>query len=416
MNEQAPHIIFIGESGFPVGFGAVQRMRLIAKGMIEHGGQVTIISRKGVHGPEQDFPAVGSTEGISYRYTSGTIHRPAGFWRRNWLKLVGKLGELWYIRQQKRKGNLRGCLVSTMNIDMLFIYWVWLKLLRVPLVLNYDELNSAIPSRTGTWRRINDYLFDRWAVRLTDGVTPISEFLIRDVKKYAPGKPFMKLPILCDFGKFDPDRPAGEGLSFTYCGAASYRPLILFILEAFDQFEFSPADQNIYLDFILGGSQGALRWVKEQIAQHQHQARIRLYANAPHAEIPNYYAKATALLIPMRPTVQDEARFPHKFGEYLASGRPVITTAYGEVRHYDFIDGKTALVAEEYDPEAFAAKMKFVQVNPDKAREIGQQGRAMGIKNFNYRTIGRKTMEFVLHLSASLNGLSQKIDPRVSSD
>lgn len=399
MNERRPQIGFIGLSGFPVGFGAVQRMLLIAKGLIENGCAVKILCWKGVHGPDQKFPAEGTVEGIPYEYISGTIYRPRGFVKRNWMKMVGKFRELAYLRRLKRAGKLDYCLISTMDIDMLLIYRIWLKMIGVPMILDYVELNSAISSRTRIKERINDFFFDRYAVKLADAVTPISELLIDNVKTHAEAKPVHKLPILCDFGKFNPNADLNGNTRFVYCGAAAYRPVIDFILTAFHSFDLSASDRKAYLDLILGGSEEELKAVEASISQNPNREHIRVFPNVPHQSIPAHYESASALLIPLRPTLQDAARFPHKLGEYLASGKPVITTLFGEVKEYDFIDGETALVAPDYDPATFSAKMRYILDHPEEAYLIGIQGRKMGLKNFNYQTLGQSLKEFILSIN-----------------
>lgn len=398
MKLHKPHILFLGEWGFPIGFGAIQRMQLIAKGIIKHGCRATVLCFKGSHGPDQNFDPIGEFEGIDYRYTSGSIYKPSGFLKRNWMKFSGRVNELKYIRAQKERGELDGCLVSTMYIEIFLIYWFWFKLNGIPLVLNYDELNSKIPSRTGLWNKVNDYLFDRLTPILADGICPISEYLIDHVQRYRPQKPIYKLPILCEFEKFDIRSEEKEkGISFVYCGAASYLELILFVLEAFDFLEIQ--GKAVFLDFVLGGSKSELERAKQVIGQSNNHSLIRITTNVSHKQIPYQYAKASALLIPMRPTIQDAARFPHKIGEYLASGKAVITTNFGEIRHYDFIDQKTALVAEAFDPEVFAKKMQFVVDHPEETKQIGLRGREMGLKNFNYVDIGGKVKDFILSLN-----------------
>ncbi|MGI9542333.1 MAG: glycosyltransferase [Cyclobacteriaceae bacterium] len=395
MNKHKPHILCLGEWGFPLGFGAIQRMQLIARGLLHQGCKVTVICFKGSHSAAHNFPPVGLYNGIHYRYTSGTIHKPSSFFRRNWLKLVGKVNELNYIWQLKKRGELGGCLVSTMHIDLLIIYWVWFKIIRVPLILNYDEMVSAIASRSG-WERINDRLFDRLAVPLSDGVCPISEYLIEHTRRYSKKKPLLKLPILCDFEKFKVKESVNDGVIFLYAGAASYLPLVRFILQSFDLLD---PPQNVYLDLVLGGEENDLNRAKEVISNSRNSKMVRLYANVAHELIPDYYANASALLIPLRPTIQDAARFPHKIGEYLASGRVVITTNYGEIKYYDFIDQQTALVASTFDQKDFSHKMKYIIDHKKHAMEIGLRGREMGLKNFNYINIGGQVKDFILRLN-----------------
>jgi glycosyltransferase involved in cell wall biosynthesis len=92
-------------------------------------------------------------------------------------------------------------------------------------------------------------------------------------------------------------------------------------------------------------------------------------------------------LIPLRPTYQDVARFPHKIGEYLASGNPVISTNYGEVKFY-FKDMDNMLIADSYDVNEFAEKMRFVINNMSEVKKIGLNGRDLAWNKFNYKMQG----------------------------
>ncbi len=101
-----------------------------------------------------------------------------------------------------------------------------------------------------------------------------------------------------------------------------------------------------------------------------------------------------ALLIPLSPTLQDIARFPHKIGEYLASGNPVISTDYGEVNHY-FNDMENMLLAETYDINVFAEKMQFVINHPEESKDIGLKGKESCSKKFDYRNLAEPLNNFL---------------------
>ncbi len=395
-----PHIVYLGETGFPLGFAAIQRQALIAKGLIAAGCKVTVISFKGSHSKDKDFPPSGTKEGISYRYASGDIHRPESFLRRNFQKIKGRIGEWVYLRQQKKRLQLDYALISSMHFGSLLWYSIILKVLRVPAILSLVELNSAIVSRKKLGLRINDFLVDRYAVSLFDGVLPISDYLMQHSKDCAPGKPTFKAPIICDFSEFDIPADEKEGVRFVYCGAPRYFQLIKFVLEAFDMVQFG--NQQVSLDFILGGGTSAeIEQIKIEVSRQSKKDRIRLFRNVPRSELIQLYRNATALLIPLRPSLQDRARFPHKLGEYLASGRAVITTAYGEINSYNFIDKRTALVAEEYKSDAFGRKMQWVIDHPSEAGKIGEAGRQMGLVNFSHLLLGEGIKQFLLSLGRS---------------
>ena len=118
-------------------------------------------------------------------------------------------------------------------------------------------------------------------------------------------------------------------------------------------------------------------------------------------QLNTYYKNAMALLIPLRPTLQDKARFPHKIGEYLASGNPVVSTNYGEVSYY-FKDEQNMLIAESYDIKLFAAKMQFVLEHTSEAQKIGANGKDLALNQFEYKQYGDRIIDFLNQLN--LNG------------
>ena len=83
---------------------------------------------------------------------------------------------------------------------------------------------------------------------------------------------------------------------------------------------------------------------------------IVLKSNIAYQDLLSLYKRADVLLIPLRDTIQDNARFPHKIGEYTASKRPILSTNSGELKYY-FKDGVSALLTEEYSENAYVEKL-----------------------------------------------------------
>ena len=393
-NPTIQHIIFLGEAGFPKGFGAMQRMTLMARSLIHAGGKVQVVCRKGTW-DEKDpilFEPQGTYMGIDYLYTSPSVFRPKGFIKRNIDKSIGILKEFWYLRSLKKQNKLDAASVSSMSSFHVFRYRLYSWLIGFPMVLNFVEMGSVMKGREGFLKKINDWIFENFIVKIVDGALPISEKLMSYYHQVSPTKPSMKLPILCDFEKFQYAPRTEKDIIFLYCGAASYLELVDFIIKAFDELE--DLHGHVFLDLILGGKEYELKKISERIGRAKHISQIRFTSNVPHMDIPGHYSRASALLIPLRPTLQDEARFPHKIGEYLASGRPMITTAFGEVKHYDFVDQETALIADDYTVKAFSEKMRFVLDHPAEAEQIGNNGRQMGLENFDYTRHGTRLLNY----------------------
>ncbi|MEL6867701.1 MAG: glycosyltransferase, partial [Bacteroidota bacterium] len=370
------HVVYLGECGFPLGLANIQKMILVSKSLIKAGAKVTVINRKGKFDPDepQHIAPNGIFEGIHYVYTSGSIYRPKGFFRRNLQKLYGIWQEFLYLRDLKKKGELQAGIISCYHLGQVILYRLYASLLGFPVVLNYVEWASSMQHRNSWTEKINDYIFDNWVVRSMHGALAISEVLMDNFRQIAPQKGLFKLPILCDFEQFNLPKNGNPDPYFLYCGGLSYREVIDFILKAYDQLPEEPY-MNLYL-VLGGGTKQEYEVLKKDIAKMQKADRVKVFLDVPHQQIPGLYIPAKALLIPLRPTLQDAARFPHKIGEYVASGNPMIATNYGEVAHY-FKDEETALVANSYEVAAFAERMQFVLQHPEKAQQIGEKGKAL---------------------------------------
>lgn len=396
-NEKPFHVVYLGETAFPYGMASIQKLIMISQALLSAGAKVTVISRKGVYNPDEplDFPIKGEYEGIKYIFTSGTIYKSKSFFLRNIQKLSGIVNEFFYLRKLKKENNLGVGIISCHHFGQTFLYRIYGWVLGFPVVLNYVEWASAMQHRKGWKVQINDYLFDNWLVKKMNGAFPISEVLVDNFKKIAPSKPQFKVPILCNFEEFNIPRVKTEHPYFLYCGALSYREVVDFILEAFDQL---PSEPRMDLYLILGaGEEEDLVKLQSSIQKLKGKERVKIFRNIPREDIPKHFKGASALLIPLRDTLQDAARFPHKIGEYVATGNPMITTNFGEVKYY-FKDGKNAFIAEKYDTTAFAEKMKMVIDNPEFAKEVGKKGRALGLEKFTYEMYGEPILEFLKKL------------------
>ena len=86
------------------------------------------------------------------------------------------------------------------------------------------------------------------------------------------------------------------------------------------------------------------------------------------------------------------ARFSQKIAEYLATGRPVVTTAVGEIPYY-FKHGVDAYVTK-FSPGEYADCLNFILEHPRAADAVGAAGHELGASEFNYHTFGKTLTAF----------------------
>ena len=330
-------------------------------------------------------------DGIDYVYTCGTPYRSDSFIKRNLTKLVGGVREVFLLLSLARQRKIDVAILYTAHFSTLLYYRGWSKLLGFPLVMNYVEYRSAFTTSSRR-SKVSWKLTDRLAARLVDGVLPISEFLIEQVKKQSKNTPYLKVPTLCDFSRYSYLESDQEGPRYLlYCGSAAYYEVANFIIASFERLANAP---DVFLYLIINGWPQQIAKVSQRIAQSPKSNQIKTFSKVSNEDYSRLLFQAEGLLIPLRPSVQDIARFPNKVGEYVASGNPMVATQVGEIAHY-FKDNKSAFLADHYDEESFSQKMQELIANPEHARAVGQAGKQLGHQEFDYQTSGKKLLAFL---------------------
>jgi len=393
MTKNKANIVYLGFSTFPHGLAEFQKILLISKALVLEGASVKVIGSIGTHNPEihPNLKKVGHFQGIMYIYSWGTPYRISGFFKRNIRKPFKKILEFIVLYKINKRDKIDAAIISSKNFRHLLWYKIFSLVLGFKIILNFVEYTSAMTHHKDNFRvKTNDYLFDHFAVKISDGVLVISEFLINIIKRLAPNKAYFKIPMMVDSDRYNGIVKSFDENYFLYCGYAGYKEVVFFIINSF---ELIKNDRNdLYL--VVNGNQKDLSEIKKYIAQSCKSKKIKLISNVTDKKLSQLYMNAIGLLIPLRPTIQDEARFPHKIGEYLLSGNPLITTNYGEVRYY-FKDMVNALVAEHYDEKEFADKMEYLVMHPHESVLIGENGKKIAIKYADYKKYGQKIITFI---------------------
>ena len=94
-----------------------------------------------------------------------------------------------------------------------------------------------------------------------------------------------------------------------------------------------------------------------------------------------YYKNAKALLIPIRDTEQDNARFPNKIAEYSAAKKPIITTNSGVVKRY--FNEESAFISKNYCIKEYSSIIDLAIANPEIALKKSIKCYEIGRKHFD---------------------------------
>lgn len=97
----------------------------------------------------------------------------------------------------------------------------------------------------------------------------------------------------------------------------------------------------------------------------------------PFRDITKLLGAADVLTIPMRDTNFNRSRWPHKFGDYLAAGRPIATTRVGDIPEQ--IEAHRLGAVGAPTAEGLAAAIVELLRSPEEWEPMGARGRALAI-------------------------------------
>ena len=262
------------------------------------------------------------------------------------------------------------------------------RLWRIPVVGIVADLPPRIP---WTWRgftRQTEAYLQHWAVRHFDGLLPFSIHVASDLKFQGPVMRLDPGVEATDFENLSPldDYQHTRALLFSgVLNAANGLPLLL---GAFAQV----SDPTIHL-WISG--RGEMQSHVEKAARSD--PRIRYWGFVERRELLRMMKSSRVLTNP-RPASLPEHRynFPSKILEYLAVGRPVISTATSDVaKEY----GAYLILLDTETPQALAHLIESVFARSDAELDgIGERGRRYVLAEKNWEVLSHHVARFLASL------------------
>jgi glycosyltransferase involved in cell wall biosynthesis len=377
-------ILFCGQSGYPSNNNAtINRYVSIAKTM-SYENEIIFINR---------IPLLENnyfSDNIEFKVinVSNLKYRPKNFLKRNFIKLFSPIFEFLTIWKLNKEKKIDWINIYTQYFGLCLFYYFLSKIFKFKTILHYVEVRSEFKNRN-LFLKLNDFLYDNYSMFLFDCYVPISHFLEEYLKGKNINSKTLIIPPICDFDHFNKLNCSNniDDHYFLYCGSSAYDDVIIFIIEAFEKFK---TDSSIKLYLVLSG-QISIQ-IKGLIEQNQ--GRIKLFSKLDYNKLICLYKNALALLIPLRTSKQDQARFPQKICEYVASNRIIISTNFGEVKYY-FKDMNNALIADDYDVALYAEKMEWVILNISKIKELEKNAYESGRKYFDVTSYYGPIKEFL---------------------
>jgi len=386
-------IILLLNQPYPNGYALTKRFHLYAKGIIKNGHNAKFIipipNEK--TGQSKNNLTRGYYEEIPYEYSWKNCERSKYFIIRRIHDLYGYLNTGIKIIKEKPT------IIITSSFPFLFYCYIKLisifisfKLIKEKCEVDYMTQES-ITSLDKFRVSIINKLFDAFIVINNQ----LKKFQFEDLRLNIP---CIVVPILIDESIIENKLKIRK--SIVYTGTFLERKDgILTILKAFSYFKVKFPDYKL---FLTGSPQSSPDYknIIDLIKQLKIIDSVIFTGYLSEIELREIIFSAELLIIAKPANRQNYYNFPTKIGEYLISGRPILSTKVGVVGEL-LSDGENIFFTEN-DPESMSWKMKFIVTNKQLASKIGKNGESFAKLNFNYIHHSERMIEFFKDINSKI--------------
>lgn len=120
----------------------------------------------------------------------------------------------------------------------------------------------------------------------------------------------------------------------------------------------------------------------------------------PYEQYGKHLAAADVLLLPMSNSTVDAARWPNKFGDYLAAGRPIVGSRIGEIARFSELFPGSVILAGD-TPQDIGDAILGVAENPVAAEETGRHNLDIALTHYSWDHKAIELEEFYRQIHAA---------------
>ena len=391
MNKDEINIIFLGES-YLGGMAGSKRIQNIINPFLKM-GDVTI-SNLIIANPNETIDAdfYGTKNKVKYRIINFTTN-PLSFF--NFYYSGFKFIAASKINESR---NILYCYDNPTAFNFLFILFAKSKKMKI-VVDMVEDYNLLDKKKLLFTQKIKIFIQNILLNNLnlyTDAVIVISEYLKNFTEKIVKKKaPVYYLPIMVDKLQILPSIKESNGLKIFYGGSFGEKDGVICLLKAFEKVSCKFPNAQM----ILTGrpAKAGMHEVLQYIENSGVKEKIKFLGYLNDSE---YYSTMSNCDIFCATRINSNyanAGFPFKLGEMLATGKPVVTTYIGDIPKY-LENKKNAIMVEPGSVDEIANGLIFLIENPERAAEIGEEGKKVVLEFFNATIEVEKLKLFLLEI------------------
>lgn len=232
------------------------------------------------------------------------------------------------------------------------------------------------------------YLNERYIPRFAKKITVVSDFLMKRAIDYGyNGGKIEKIP---NAANVDEIKPMDKNYAKKYLNIPIDDKIILSIghtymgnIDIFMDVVNETIKKSSKVKFYLIGNIGsASKGIKKC-------KNLVVTGEQPFSEIPYYLASADILILIMGQSDIEKARWPIRFGDYLSSGRPIVSNAVGEVKRI-LEDEDCGAVVKPDNIAEFSNTILNLMDDNKKQEELGQKARRIAEEKYSWGQVTEK--------------------------
>jgi glycosyltransferase involved in cell wall biosynthesis len=377
-NKIKHHYILITSMNFPSGGAGATYLNLFCRGMIENGYSVEVKLLKGhafgkykYTGPRKNI----TSDGIPYSYF-GFKQRPDNSILKIVEELYSLINMLFYLTSLLWKPRPYKLLIFNSEIQYNVPLLLFSKISRIRVVKFVAEIidkSEFSHSLFGWIKRMGYNLNYKFLNKKSDKLLVFSTYL-RDfyVRLGYDTTKILIQPNLTDFDFWRPEN-CEKKYTFGYSGAPYLKDGLHDLFKALSVLHGEHSDITLLVigDATFGKS--LIPSLKEECERLGIAENVFFTGLVELSKVKGYLAECSMLAITRPATLQTQAGFPTKLGEYFATQRPVLATNFGDMAEY-FTDGVDIVMAECGNYEEIAQKIKWMITHSDELKIISERG------------------------------------------
>lgn len=381
------NMIYILTTGpFPYGMASVARLKCYMRAFkrAHLHSEIDIFERTPEFGKDRrNFEIRITNDGFYYWYAGGCLYGSSNRILRKFEQWLDKKKMVQHLKCNLRAGDFVLLYFSDVDFQHRIIdvahsrgAFVIKELNEVPGKGNSSKSANEIKKRT------EKELMCRY-----DGIICISQALVDYSKQFVDDKcKVVKVPILVDLDKYDlEDKQAEAKFPYIFHSGSliERKDGVLGMLEAFAK-ALPQLPSNVR--FVSTGSvkkSPEASAITKLIDKYQLQDRVIFTGYLSTEELKEKLSHASLVIINKNKTEQNKYCFSTKLGEYLAAGKPVAISDYGEAVNW-MTNGKNAYV---YHSECISDLSNVIVKafrNKDERMMISRNGKMLCRKSFDY--------------------------------